>query len=109
MFRRLLITLLALTSLALAHAGSFTFTVTPRGVTAFVEQPIAVVGDFEVAVGYDLRVDWRDGSRSAGNPVVTVGYYRPAWAAWVEVAWSRGPWPAFGERDAFRAGVTFRW
>jgi len=109
MLRRLLITTLALTCLALAHAGSLTFTVTPRGVTAFVEQPVLVLGDFEVAVGYDLRVDWRDGSRSGGSPVVTVGYYRPSWAAWVEVAVSRGPWPAFGESDAFRLGVTFRY
>jgi len=109
MFRRLLITTLALTSLALACAGSLTFTVTPRGVTAFVEQPIATVGDVEVAVGYDLHLDWLDGARSGGNPVVTVGYYRPAWAAWVEVAWPSGPWPSFGERDAFRLGVTFRW
>jgi len=109
MFHRLLITLLALTSIALAYAGSFTFTVTPRGVTAFVEQPVFVLGDVEVAVGYDLRFDWRDGSRSAGSPVVTVGYYRPSWGAWIEVAMSRGPWPAFGERDAFRLGFTFRY
>jgi hypothetical protein len=109
MRHRLLITTFALTLLALAHAGSVTFTVSPRGLTTFVEQPIATVGSVEVAVGYDLRVDWRDGTRSAGTPVVTVGYYRPEWAAWVEVAWPSGPWPSFGERDAFRVGFTYRY
>ena len=109
MRHRLLIMTLALMSLALAHAGSFTFTVSPRGITAFVEQPVFTVGDVEVAVGYDLRVDWRDGSRSAGSPVITVGYYRPAWAVWVEVATRNGPWPAFVEPDSFRFGFTIRY
>lgn len=108
---RLLIVVLALTLAGSGFAeGNRTLTCSVSGAVAgcLIEQPVLVLGAFEVAVGVDAQAAY-DGVRASFlAPYAIVGWYAGAWAAWVEFALPQSRVPTFGKPEPWRLGFRLR-
>jgi hypothetical protein len=109
--RPLLVALLALTLSANAHAeGNRTLTcsVSPAVAGCLVEQPVFVLGHFEVAVGIDAQLAYGHGRTGHLAPYLLAGWYAPTWSAWFEFHLPQTGIPTLGRPDPWRLGVTWR-
>jgi hypothetical protein len=110
---RLLTTTLALTLLATAYANdsdSRAWTLAcsaalPLAGACYVETPLWVLADFELALGIDARA--RSGDASVGAYLVAA-LYRPTWSVWSEVSIPSIPGLPVGRPEWFRVGFTVR-
>jgi hypothetical protein len=108
---RLLITILAMTLLASAHAeGNRTLVCSTSSSAAgcWVEAPVWASGDFEIALGVDSLVAWAEGKSSYLAPYVIAAYYGSTWSVWGEFAIPETRIPHLGKPDPWRVGVRVR-
>lgn len=78
-------------------------------VGCFVERPVLVLGDFELALGIDAQAALTDAYRGHLAPYAVLAYYGEALSAWVEVRLPElaGLHP-LGDPDYLRIGFSYR-
>lgn len=73
----------------------------------FLERPVLVVGNLELALGVDARAALWGESPTYLSGYAVVAWYEPTWNAWAELAIPEVV-PVIGRPTAFRAGFTIR-
>lgn len=78
-------------------------------VGCFVERPVLVLGDFELALGIDAQAAFSDAHRGHLAPYAVLAWYADTWSAWAELRLPElaGLHP-LGDPDYLRVGVTYR-
>ena len=75
----------------------------------YVERPLLVLGDFELALGIDAQAALTDAYRGHLAPYAVLAYYGSALSAWVELRLPElaGLHP-LGDPDYLRVGFSYR-